>query len=140
MAISMPATVVLIVCKVAILGGDQNSTFTKWENTEWATENSMMICRRTEVQMYDSAEAMGADPQGFNTQRCMAAAIRLGAQWDIDHQGTTNPYRTWRVACPVEIREDVTGNGPSPDDPVVGYVLPDCGHRDTVVCDTDNVI
>ena len=139
MAVSMPAVVVLIVCKTIVAGPpDQNSDKTGWQNRSWAYENSMMICHRQEVAMYDQAEDQGAAPQGFNPTRCMASAIRLGAQFDIDHRMSS--YRTWRVACPVPMFSDLTGDGPSPDDPIIGWVLPDCGHKDTVVCDIDSTI
>ena len=139
MAVSFPAVVVLIVCKTVLAGpADQNSDKTGWENRSWEYKNSMMVCQRREVQMTDPAEDQGAQPQGFNTQRCWASAIFLGAQFDMSHR--TSAYRTWRVACPVPMFNDVTGDGPSPDDPIVGYVLPDCGHRDTVICETDSVI
>ena len=139
MDVSYPAVVVLIVCKTVIAGPpDQNSDKTGWQNREWAYENSMMVCRRQEVLMYDTAEAQGADHQPFNPQLCAASAVKLWSQWDVDHRDTA--WRTWRVACPVPMKQDLTGDGPSPDDPIVGWVLPDCGHRDTVVCDTDSVI
>ena len=61
MPVPMPAAVVLIVCKTAIAGPeDPNADYTGAENLEWATEHSMMVCRRQEVQLYDRAEAMGA--------------------------------------------------------------------------------
>ena len=139
MAVSMPAVVVLIVCKTVLAGpADQNSDKTGWENRDWVYENSMMVCRRQEVQMFDQAEAMGADPQPFSAQICAASAVRIWSEWDVSHR--SGPWRTWRVACPVPMKQDLTGNGPSPDDPIVGYVLPDCGHRDTVICETDSVI
>ena len=135
----MPAVVVLIVCKTVLAGpADQNSDKTGWENRDWAYENSMMVCRRQEVQMFDQAEAMGADPQPFSAQICAASAVRIWSEWDVSHR--SGPWRTWRVACPVPMKHDLTGNGPSPDDQIVGYVLPDCGHRDTVICETDSVI
>ena len=139
MAVSMMPVVVLIVCKTVIAGpADQNSDKTGWENRDWAYENSMMVCRRQEVQMFDQAEAMGASPQPFNPQICAASAVKLWAQWDVDHK--SSQWRTWRVACPAPMKQDLTGDGPSPDDPTIGYILPDCGHRDTVICETDSVI
>ncbi|ODR96178.1 hypothetical protein AUC69_15585 [Methyloceanibacter superfactus] len=102
MPVPMPAAVVLIVCKTVVVGPeDQNSAFTGYENREWATENSMMVCRRQEVQLFDQAEAMGAQAQPFNVQRCQRSAIMLGSQWDAGHRGSK--YRFWRVACPVPI-------------------------------------
>jgi hypothetical protein len=131
-----PTVVVLIVCKTVLLGGDQNTEYTGWENREWAYENSKMVCRRQEVDMFDVSEAQGADPMPFNPMACMAASIRLAAQWDVEHKD----YKTWRVACPVPIKNDATGDGPTPDDPIVGWSLPPCGHADTVICETDSQI
>lgn len=127
----MTPTIVLIVCKTLLLGGDQNSEFTGWENREWAYEHSKMVCRRHEIQVFDTAEAQGADPQPFNQHRCIAAAVRVGTQWDIDHRSSN--YRTWRVACPVPIVDTTTGQ-------VIGWKLPECGHQDTVTCEVDSVI
>jgi hypothetical protein len=95
----MPAAVVLIVCKTVIAGPpDQNAPYTGYENREWATEHSMMVCRRQEVQLFDQAESLGAAAQPFNLQRCQRSGIMLGTQWDAGHRGSS--YRFWRVACP----------------------------------------
>ena len=50
MAIQIPPVLVLIVCKT-ISGGpaDQNEAYTHWQNLDWATEHSMMVCRRNEI-------------------------------------------------------------------------------------------
>jgi hypothetical protein len=133
--VPMPAVVVLIVCKTVIAGPpDQNAAFTKAENREWATEHAMMVCRRQEVAMYDQAEAAGADPQGFNLQRCQRSAMTLGPNWDRSHPNSA--YRFWRVACPVPI---VRKNQDGSED-VIAWKLPDCGHRETVVCEVDTAI
>lgn len=140
MPASMPAVVVLIVCKTVMSGPeDQNSQYTGWENRDWAYENSMMTCHRHEIQMFDPAEAQGSDPVPFNSMSCMSAAIRLATQWDLEHRASA--YRTWRVACPVPIMNTGSdGIEGTPDDQVVGYKLPECGHPDTVVCETDSQI
>ena len=79
MAIPMPAVVVLIVCKTVVAGPeDPNAAYTGYENRKWATEHSMMMCRRQEVQLFDQSEAMGADAQPFNMQRCQRSGIMLG--------------------------------------------------------------
>ena len=79
MPVPMPSAVVLIVCKTMIAGPvDQNAAYTGYENRQWATEHSMMVCRRQEVQLFDQAEAMGAAAQPFNLQRCQRAGISLG--------------------------------------------------------------
>ena len=133
--ISMPAAIVLIVCKTVIAGPeDQNAAYTKVENRAWAIENSMMVCRRQEVQMYDQAEAEGADPQPFNAQRCQRSAMMLGPQWDAQHKSSS--YRFWRVACPVPI----VRRNPDGSEDIIAWKLPDCGHRDTVVCEVDTAI
>lgn len=129
--VPMPSTIVLIVCKTIESGPpDQNSPFTKSENREWATEHSMMVCRRHEMPMYDMAEEKGATPQPFNVQRCQRSAMLLGPQWDSMHR--SSPYRFWRAACPTPIF--------NADGEIVGWTLPDCGHRDTVICEKDTVI
>jgi Ni/Co efflux regulator RcnB len=129
MPVPMPAAVVLIVCKTVVAGPmDQNAAYTGYENREWATEHSMMVCRRQEVQLYDQAEAMGAAAQPFNLQRCQRSGIMLGTQWDAGHRGSS--YRFWRVACPVPIVDTRTGD-------IIAWKMPECGHRDTVRCEVD---
>lgn len=130
----MPPVVVLIVCKTVIAGPpDQNAGFTGHENREWAYEHSMMVCRRQEVQLYDTAVDQGADQQSFTMQQCQRSGIMLGVNWNMSHRNSA--YRFWRVACPVPIR-----SGPRTSDPIIGWKLPDCGHRDTVICEVDTVI
>jgi hypothetical protein len=145
MPVPMPAAVVLIVCKTMIAGpADQNSAFTGYENRTWATEHSMMVCRRQEVELYDPAIDGGfdrkgnpippADPQPFNLQRCQRSAIMLGAEWDAQHANSS--YRFWRVACPVPI----VRKNPDGTEDVIAWKMPDCGHRDIVVCEVDAAI
>jgi hypothetical protein len=126
----MTPAIVLIVCKTVEVGEpDANAGFTHHENRDWAYEHSMMVCRREVIEVIDSAEA--ADPQPFNQQRCMASAIRLATEWDLSHRGGN--YRVWRVACPTPIYDTATGK-------IVGWQIPDCGHREVVHCEKDSVI
>lgn len=128
----MPAVVVLIVCKTALVGvPDQNAAYTGWENREWATEHSMMICRRQEVQLYDQAASMGATERPFTLQQCQMSGIMLGAQWDASHRSSA--YRFYRVACPVPVIDTRTGK-------IIAWSMPDCGHRDTMICESDTAI
>lgn len=130
--LTMPAVVVLIACKVAIAGPpDQNASYTGALNLQWETKNSMMVCRRHEIQMFDQAEAQGADPQPFTPQRCQMAAIGLIANWNVSHERSN--WRAWRVACPVPTINTQTGE-------IIAWTLPDCGHRDTVICERDTAI
>ena len=77
----MPSAIVLIVCKTVIAGlADQNAAYSGYENLEWATEHSKMVCRRKEVQLFDQSEAMGAAAQPFNQQRCQRASMILCVQ------------------------------------------------------------
>ena len=134
MPVPMPSAVVLIVCKTVLMPADQqdlNSKWTGYENRTWLIEDSMMHCKREEVQLFDQAEAMGAAAQPFNQQRCQRASLMLGVQWDQSHKSSN--YRFWRVACPVPIVDTRTGE-------VIAWKMPDCGHRDTVVCEVDTAI
>jgi hypothetical protein len=132
MPVPMPSAVVLIVCKTVIAGEpDINAKWTGYENREWLIEDSMMQCRRQEVQLYDQSEAMGAAAQPFNQQRCQRASLMLGVQWDQAHKNSS--YRFWRVACPVPIVDTRTGE-------VIAWKMPECGHRDTVICEIDTAI
>lgn len=130
--VAMPAVVVLIVCKVAVAGApDQNAAFTGSKNLRWATDHSMMQCRRQEVSLFDADAEKGATPRPFSMQTCWRSALMVGTSWDVAHQSSS--YRTWRVACPVPIINTITGE-------VISWHLPDCGHRDTVRCESDTVI
>ena len=135
MKVPMPAAIVLIVWQDRHLGaGSECRIHAGRLNREWATEHAMMVCRRQEVQMYDQAEAEGADPQPFNAQRCQRSAMMLGPQWDAQHKSSS--YRFWRVACPVPI----VRRNPDGSEDIIAWKLPDCGHRDTVVCEVDTAI
>jgi hypothetical protein len=46
--ISMPNILVLIVCRVVILG--EVDPHTGWQNTEWDTKGGVMHCKREQVQ------------------------------------------------------------------------------------------
>jgi hypothetical protein len=142
MGIQIPPVLVLIVCKTMLAGPpDQNAAYTKWENLDWATEHSMMVCRRNEVQLYDPVEGMRLSPADdpapplnpnfADAAQCARAGIRLATDWDEAHRNT--PWRVWRVGCPAPIVDMRTGA-------LIGYKLPECGHRDTVICETDSVI
>ena len=142
MGVQIPPVLVLIVCKTVIAGpADQNAAFTNYENREWATQHSMMVCRRHEIQLFDPAEGVQFGPAQAPTpalnpnfalaSQCARAGIRLATDWDQSHRNT--PWRVWRIGCPSPIVDLRTGT-------VIGYKLPECGHRDTVICETDSVI
>jgi hypothetical protein len=142
MAVNIPPVLVLIVCKVMVVGEpDQNASFTGAQNLAWATENSMMVCRRNEVQLFDPAENMRLSPKddpapalnpnfAIATQ-CARAGIRLAVDWDQSHK--SSQWRVWRVGCPAPIVDLRTGA-------LIGYKLPECSHRDTVICEVDSAI
>jgi hypothetical protein len=133
MAVPMPSVFVLIVCKTVLIGDvpDDNAGFTHWENRTWAIENGMMICRRNEVQLYDASVDQGADPRPFTTIECQRSGIMMGAEWDMRHP--KSKYRFWRIACPVPTINTETGE-------IIAWTLPDCGHRETVICEGDIAI
>ena len=101
----------------------------------------MMVCRRNEIQLFDPVEGMRLspvddpapplNPNFADFGQCARAGIRLSMDWDDSHRNT--PWRVWRVGCPSPIVDTRTGT-------VIGYKLPECGHRDTVICETDSVI
>ena len=97
MTVHIPPVLVLIVCKVAIAGApDQNAEFTGAQNLEWATENSMMTCRRNEVQLYDPAEGMQINPTDdpappLNPDFAQGAAMRAGRNPACDQLGSGAP-------------------------------------------------
>jgi hypothetical protein len=130
--ITMPAAIVLIVCKTVVGGsGDENSAYTKAESREWAVENSMMVCRRQVIPIHDTAADLGAKPitpNLFDRSTCSRIGIPIGVAWDEQHRGSA--YRFWRVGCPTPIVDTRSGR-------IIGYKMPECGHRDTVRCEVD---
>lgn len=131
----MPAVMALIVCKVVLAGPpDQNTNFTHWENLDWATENAMMHCRREEVPLYDRAVDAGAAPRPFTPNDCWRSAFSLGPAFDAAHHNSA--WRFWRVACPVPI----VRKNPDGSEDIIAWKVPECGRRETVVCETDSAI
>lgn len=132
MTVPMPAAIVLILCKTVLAGPpDVNAGYTGHENREWATEHSMMVCRRQEVQVYDATVDQGAAPRPFTPQQCWRSALMLGVQWNQANKRSS--YRFWRAACPVPIINTITKE-------IIAWKIPDCGHRDTVRCEIDTAI
>ncbi len=139
MSVPMPPMLVLIVCKVLFVGApDDNGKFTGWRDTEWDLSQGMMHCRRHEIALTDPGEGAPSSPGGdpaapmpFSEQACNRAGLMQGAQFDAANRD--KPWRFWRVACPVPTVNTKTGE-------IVGWTLPDCGHRDMVICETDSVI
>ena len=91
MGVQIPPVLVLIVCKTVLAGpADHNAAFTHYENLEWATEHSMMVCRRHEIQLFDPAEGvqLGPDhapapalnPNFAMASQCARAGIRLATR------------------------------------------------------------
>lgn len=139
MSIVTAPTIVLILClSQPATEPDPNSGYTGHESRDWVYAGGKMQCRREVIQVEDSATLAAtpgspADPQPFNTQRCMASAIKLATDWDVAHKDSTK-YRVWRVACPAPAIDTQTGK-------MVGWSIPDdCGHRDTVICENETTI
>lgn len=132
-AMNMPGAIILIVCKTVLVGEpDINAKWTGYENRDWDYTDSVMHCRRLEIQLWDEAEAKGADPQSFNTQRCNRAIWMEGAKWNEQHKSSS--YRFWRGGCPVPIVDTKTGR-------VLSWQLPSCPTKNgTVVCEQDSAI
>jgi hypothetical protein len=108
MGVQIPPVLVLIVCKTVLAGApDHNASYTHWENLQWATEHSMMVCRRNEIQLYDPVEGMKLSPSDdpapplnpnfADFGQCARAGIRLSMDWDDAHRNS--PWRVWRVGC-----------------------------------------
>ena len=135
---TMPTVIVLFVCKsfsvpFATEIEEHNAAYTGMENREWDTKHSTMHCRRHELQVYDSAEAMGASSQPFTPHRCRASSIMVGTLWDQQHKG--GKYRVWKTACPTPIIDTRTGK-------IIAWKKPECpriNHKDRVpvTCDVD---
>lgn len=132
MPVAMPTAVVLIVCKTIMAGApDSNAAYTGWEDRVWATEHSMMVCRRHEVPLHDPAVDQGAAPRPFTPMTCWRTAMQLGPAFDASHKNS--PWRFWRAACPVPVMR----KNPDGTEDVIAWKLPECGHKDTVRCDVD---
>ena len=142
MAVHVPPILVLIACKVVMAANpDPNAGFTHVENMQWATEDSMMICQRQEVDLYDPVEGMRSNqadnpvpalsPDFADYEQCARAGVMQAMHWDQLHRNT--PWRVWRIGCPTPIVDLRTGM-------LIGYKLPECAHRDTVVGEIDSEI
>ena len=132
----MPPFLVLIICKTVLLPyqtplNAYNAEWTGHENRTWKIEHGKMQCRRKVVQVFDQSEAQGADPQPFNTFRCNMAGIMSGVGHDMTHKSSS--YRYWRSACPVPSVDTRTGK-------VLDWKLPECGKRESVVCESESEV
>ena len=125
--IAMPPVVVLIVCKTLLASPQtDNDKLTGYQDRAWMTENSMMVCRRDEVLVFNPDEKAP-----WTQAVCIREAVRLGAEFDITHANT--PYRVWRIGCPTPTINTITGE-------IIAWTLPPCPHRDIAVCYNDTVI
>lgn len=137
----MPAAVILFVCKVAFTPyatplEEANARYTGHKPYEWAIKHSMMECRRLEVQLYDQAVDMGADPVPFTPFQCMRSSFLERMAWDRAHANTN--WRVWRTACPVPVKDTATGR-------VLAWKMPECPRinqkdRVAVHCEVDTSI
>lgn len=135
MAAPMPLVFVMIVCKVVSAGPeDINSGMTGSRNLAWDMTDSVMHCRRLEVQVTSAAEEHNQEAPPWNLDTCWHTALTLGPQFDAEHPNSH--YRFWRVACPVPIH-----TSKDPSSPIVGWKLPECPYKDgTVECEQDSAI
>jgi hypothetical protein len=135
----MPNVLVLIVCRVVILG--DIDPHTGWQNTEWNTEGGVMHCKREQVELYDPAPDQGALPVPFTPIACMRAAMMLGPQFDVDATHAKRPWRFWRAACPTKVMDD-NGTPDNPrDDKHIGWSIPACPEKHGVLeCESDTAI
>ena len=138
MGVQIPPVLVLIVCKTILAGPpDQNAAFTHWENLRMGDaalddgvpaqrDSALRPGGRHEAQSGRRSRAAAQSEFRRNFGQCARAGIRLAMDWDDAHRNT--PWRVWRVGCPSPIVDTRTGT-------VIGYKLPECGHRDTVICE-----
>jgi hypothetical protein len=132
-----PSILVLIVCKVVLLG--DVDPMTGWQNTEWDTEGGVQHCRRVQIELYDPSVDRGAAPQTFNPTACMRAAMMMGPQFDEDQTHAKRPWRFWRAACPTPIYPDADADGkPDRGKPPVGWKIPECpASKGVLECEGD---
>ena len=138
MAVQIPPILVLIVCKTISAGGpDENARFTGYKDLEWATEHSMMVCRRTRCSYSIRLRAFLTQTtsprrRSIPTLRQTGNALELECRsrriGTCSHRNSG--WRVWRVGCPAPIVDTRTGA-------LIGYKLPECGHRETVICEVD---
>jgi hypothetical protein len=137
--IAMPNVLVLIVCKIAVLG--PIDPHTGWQDTQWDLTGGVMHCKREQMELYDPSVDQGADPKSFNSWACMQAAMRMGPQFDVDATNAHRPWRFWRAACPTPILDDNGTPGDTRDDRIVGWQIPPCPEaKGVLVCESDTAI
>lgn len=128
----MPTKIGVIVCKTveAPFASELDAYNARWtghESRKWDTAGNMMHCRRFEERVEHSSDPK----EKFTPQKCQRSALMTGIAWDMAHR--SSPYRFWRVMCPVPIIDTKTGA-------VIAWKVPECGHRDTVICEIDTAI
>ncbi len=139
-----PTSLVLIVCRGHVEpwstpDEQANAEYTHAENWQWDYPDSKMLCKRSEIPMIDQDEGkplnggtvFSLHPNFADAAQCAAAGIQLENQWDRQNKGSA--WRVWRVGCPTPVIDAESGL-------VLSYVLPDCGHFDTIVCEIDSTI
>lgn len=133
----MPAAVVLFVCKVAFtpyasITDEHNAKYTGHKPFEWATEHSMMECRRLRVDLHNPD-----DPKAeFTIPKCLRASWQVRMGWDKAHDNSN--WRVWATACPVPIANTATGK-------IIDWKMPECPRvnkkdRVAVHCEVDTAI
>jgi hypothetical protein len=123
--VPMPAVAVLILCKSepAPEDANQNDADTKRTPRKWVYENSMMVCRKEET-------PLNWIPGALNPTTCQRSAIMEMVNYEQAHP--TDEYQPWRVACPSPVVDTGTGR-------IIDWVMPGCGHKDTVKCEGEDI-
>jgi hypothetical protein len=111
MAVHLPPILVLIACKVVMAANpDLNAGFTHVEKTQWATKDSMMICQRHEVDLYDPVEGMSPTKL---TILCLHLAPTLPTTSNVPEPVSCRRCIGINVAClpPTRNRDDEGSEG-----------------------------
>lgn len=136
---AFPNVLVLVVCRVVILG--DIDPHTGWQNTDWDMTNGVMHCKREQVEIYDPSVDQGAAPVPFTPMACMRAAMMLGPQFDVDATFAKRPWRFFKAACPVRVMDDNGTPSDPRDDKHIGWSIPPCPEaRGVLECEADTAI
>jgi len=129
----MPPIVVMIVCKTVPdpVSTDEitvwNDKVTGHRSRDWAIEDGKMHCRRSQVQLYNH----GNPDATLTPDACVRSAISMAMKWEQEH--FSSDWMVKWVACPTPGMDLRSGR-------IVQWIIPDCGHRETTVCENDIVI
>lgn len=129
-----PQSLVIVACRVDDLTGlpgrhDPDFAAKNWRDLEvHKNKNGEAECKREVVQIEDAALYAGdqrmlpLNPNFGDHSQCSRVSMMYSPHWNEAHKG----WAVVTTGCPTPIKQDLTGDGPSEDDPTIGWKMPEC--------------